>query len=225
MMTKRDVSIVLLTFCLTSAFFMMTSRTGADWPQPYDAWTDLNDDGRINYVDLGELLSQYGATGDPTKNVNVTNWPEWWPAGEVEVTNLPLDEQGNIMVNSTGSSVVVSSDFMIEAESKVWETSVGGGATAAIDIRPPPGEIWTMNFMGIEFSGEGTAYLRIYIVDNTTGGQVLVKDTGGAFARLSISSNAEFEAICTNDVYYRLECYYELAGRTVHFAYNGKRVK
>jgi len=41
----------------------------------YDPWLDYNEDGKIDVNELNPLGQAYGATGDPTKNVNVTNWP------------------------------------------------------------------------------------------------------------------------------------------------------
>lgn len=41
----------------------------------YDPWLDYNDDGMIDAHDVHPLGQAYGSSGDPTKNVNVTNWP------------------------------------------------------------------------------------------------------------------------------------------------------
>jgi len=41
----------------------------------YDPWLDYNEDGKIDVNELNPLGQAYGTTGDPTKNVNVTNWP------------------------------------------------------------------------------------------------------------------------------------------------------
>ncbi|MEM4713380.1 MAG: hypothetical protein QXQ61_02395 [Candidatus Bathyarchaeia archaeon] len=43
--------------------------------QAYDPWLDSNEDGRIDMLDMYYTALSYGTTGDPTKNVNVTNWP------------------------------------------------------------------------------------------------------------------------------------------------------
>jgi hypothetical protein len=43
--------------------------------EEYDPWIDTNDDGVINIYDLVKAASIYGTEGDPTKNVNVNNWP------------------------------------------------------------------------------------------------------------------------------------------------------
>jgi hypothetical protein len=72
MVTKKDLIIaVLATFCLTATVFMVIPIRSST--NPYDAWIDYNDDGKISLADLSALANSYGTTGDPTKNVNVAN--------------------------------------------------------------------------------------------------------------------------------------------------------
>jgi hypothetical protein len=40
----------------------------------YDPWVDYNEDGKIDVNELYPLGQSYGSSGDPAKNVNVTNW-------------------------------------------------------------------------------------------------------------------------------------------------------
>ena len=72
-MIRRDlIAAILLTFMVTVLFFgIQLTRSAA----PYDAWLDTNDDGTINMRDIGATVQAFGTSGDPTKNVNVTNWP------------------------------------------------------------------------------------------------------------------------------------------------------
>jgi hypothetical protein len=79
MVTKRDLVIAALcTFCLTSALLTILP-VGSNYKTSgigeYDPWVDINDDGRINILDAINLGSSFGTTGNPTKNVSVTNWP------------------------------------------------------------------------------------------------------------------------------------------------------
>jgi hypothetical protein len=60
-------------------------NSGSQASKQYDPWMDINDDGRIDMRDIGQLCINFMATGDPTKNVNVTNWP--------------IDDQGNLRVS------------------------------------------------------------------------------------------------------------------------------
>jgi len=67
---KRNVIIaVLAMFCLTATLFMVSSSLG------YDPWADINEDGQIEIKDIAYSARLYGSSGDPTKNVTVTNWP------------------------------------------------------------------------------------------------------------------------------------------------------
>lgn len=75
-MIRKDVIIAILaTFCLTVTFFSVLPIRSGSTPVGYDPWADTNDDGKINMHDIGYTAQRYGATGDPTKNVNVVNWP------------------------------------------------------------------------------------------------------------------------------------------------------
>jgi len=66
---------IISTFCLTSIIFLIIP-VHSYTPYTYDPWLDVNDDGKINLVDTFTTDLAYGTTGDPTKNVNVTNWPQ-----------------------------------------------------------------------------------------------------------------------------------------------------
>jgi hypothetical protein len=71
---KRDLIIaVLATFCLTATLFMILPAESS--PAEYDPWADLNDDGTINILDVANVALVFGTSGDPTKNVNITNLP------------------------------------------------------------------------------------------------------------------------------------------------------
>jgi hypothetical protein len=76
-MTRKDVIFAILTtFCLCALMFtVIPIRSG----QPYDPWADINDDGKINMYDIGNVASRFSTAGDSTKNVNVTNWPSQQP--------------------------------------------------------------------------------------------------------------------------------------------------
>jgi hypothetical protein len=73
MTTKRDILIAILTtFCLTATLFMILPTRSSS---PYDPWLDTNDDGVINIREVTDAILHFQASGDPTKNVNVTNFP------------------------------------------------------------------------------------------------------------------------------------------------------
>jgi hypothetical protein len=66
------IAAVLSAMVLALMFIPMS---GSQSSKQYDPWLDYNDDGKISLADLVSLAQSYGTTGDPTKNVNVTNWP------------------------------------------------------------------------------------------------------------------------------------------------------
>jgi len=75
MTSKKDLIIaVVITFCLTATLFTIVPAKSGNGSS-YDPWKDLNDDGVVDSTDLGMLGTSWATTGDPTKNVNVTNWP------------------------------------------------------------------------------------------------------------------------------------------------------
>jgi hypothetical protein len=75
MVSKKDLVIaVLVTFCLTATLFLINTTRSQTVGQ-YDSWLDVNHDGIINMKDLATVARAFGTSGDPTVNVNVTNWP------------------------------------------------------------------------------------------------------------------------------------------------------
>ena len=62
------VSALLVSLFVTNVLLAQSSGE-------YDPWIDTNEDGIIDVNDLASMGQTYGTSGDPTKNVNVTNWP------------------------------------------------------------------------------------------------------------------------------------------------------
>jgi hypothetical protein len=81
MVKKKDLAIVALaTFCLTATLFMIKPIGSQSSPTEspigtYDPWVDYNADGNVDIYDAITLAHHCNTPGDPTKNVNVTNWP------------------------------------------------------------------------------------------------------------------------------------------------------
>jgi hypothetical protein len=98
MVIKKDLVIaVLATFCVTATLFLIIPTRSS--PNPYDPWLDVNDDGTINILDIATIAKAFGTTGDPTKNVNVTNWP--WAEGNLAF-NLNATNNTSITVPTGG---------------------------------------------------------------------------------------------------------------------------
>lgn len=68
MANRKDLIIAILaTFCLTTTIFMiLPTRSQSSTEEPeYDHWYDVNDDGKIDILDIVQLTIRYGATGTP----------------------------------------------------------------------------------------------------------------------------------------------------------------
>ncbi|UCH32444.1 MAG: hypothetical protein JSV05_03440 [Candidatus Bathyarchaeota archaeon] len=74
------VNVLLSMIALLSVSFI-----GITASQPtYDPWLDNTDDGYGGIDDIVSTAEHFGASGDPTKPCNITNWPKstaetvWW---------------------------------------------------------------------------------------------------------------------------------------------------
>jgi hypothetical protein len=97
---RNMILAIVITFCFTATLFMIIPIRSA---KQYDPWLDYNDDGKINLVDLSYLASSYNTAGDPTKNVNVTNWPQPFMWVNASLTGLSYDLKDG-QVNLTSNS-------------------------------------------------------------------------------------------------------------------------
>jgi hypothetical protein len=74
-MIRKDLIIAILaTFCLTVTLFLIIPSRSQTIGN-YDPWLDTNADGKIDGKDLGAAAYAFGSGGDPTKDLNVINWP------------------------------------------------------------------------------------------------------------------------------------------------------
>lgn len=103
-MIRKDVVIAIIaTFCLTSTLFMITTSKSQSGVGEYNPWADYNEDGIIDIFDIVPGAVSFGAEGDPTKNVNVTNWPPWSPSGILNNNTQRIVVFSTEALNSVGS--------------------------------------------------------------------------------------------------------------------------
>jgi len=99
------LNIVLVALLATSVFLMNTRstvETKTASAGTYDPWLDYNEDGYVGIDDIFSTASSFGAEGDPTKNVNVTNLPPSFCISSRRV---------NISWVGYGSSYAISPDW------------------------------------------------------------------------------------------------------------------
>ena len=119
------ISIIL---CLGATLFLITPTTSQTIGQ-YDPWADINDDGRINILDAIKLGTSFGTAGNPTRNVNVTNWP----------TEPPYIIQ-SVTLNCTFTSLDIDSEtgyYRYYGYSTTPVIYVGGYSRMWIHLIPP----------------------------------------------------------------------------------------
>jgi len=91
---KKMIAAVLATFCLTSVLFSVVPIRSPTTDGEYDPWIDTNDDGIINYQDLGNLATRFGTSGTP-----------------INKTDLLLELQARIdMLNSTLTNIMPNNE-------------------------------------------------------------------------------------------------------------------
>jgi hypothetical protein len=131
MKIRKDFIIVALaTFCLTATLFMILPTKSNPGIGEYDPWVDLKTDGTIDIYDAIILGNAYGTSGDPTKNVNVTNWPQRSKVGLKDSFNISWASDGfglttGVYVSTEGFSriyvVIIITNVSIEAN---WNPNV-----------------------------------------------------------------------------------------------------
>lgn len=103
MVTKRDLVIaVLCTFCLTFTLFTILpagSNYKASSIGEYDPWTDLNDDGIIDYLDISMAARAFGATGTPI-NKTALLLELLTKIDSLNATNLELQSEVDLLNSS-----------------------------------------------------------------------------------------------------------------------------
>ena len=156
MTTKKDLVIVILaTFCLTFTLFAILPAGSNDstlGTGEYDPWLDSNDDGKINILECIALANVFGSSGDPTRNVNVTNWPSQqpepsWKVISMEELNISLT-YGNI---GTATNIYVGDYSRMFIHMKITNASFISYHPTVIWLNQI---IWTTSTYAYMFSSE-----------------------------------------------------------------------
>jgi len=163
MTTKKDLIIAILaTFCLTMTLFVVIptkSASTTDINPEYDPWYDLNDDGRIDILDLVSASHKYGATGMP-----------------INKTALLLELQAKI--DSLNASLV-------ELQSRVGDLETRTPKKGYISISPtaftPHSEYETYAKLNEYLAGDGHFFAPLQLPN----GSIITKITLGAYDIMS----------------------------------------
>ncbi len=134
-----------------------TIGTSATNNSLYDPWVDINGDGVIGTADLHALGVAWGATGDPTKNVNVTNWPAcntttvWFrtPLNSTYLVSGTYDACGfgSLHILMDVACIPQTANATVSLYSTIWDAS----HTNCIAVN-----VWTMQFTGFNTRYDAT---------------------------------------------------------------------
>jgi hypothetical protein len=136
-MIRKEILIVLVTFCLTAALFSIIS-VGSQGAREYDPWYDINDDGKIDLRDYFGVGLKYATSGDPAKNVTVTNWPDANSTRNVNVTDWPNSTDCLVWWNAAVDNTGIVSNFLSAkgfAQLHVLAAGVVGGGNITVEVR------------------------------------------------------------------------------------------
>jgi hypothetical protein len=68
---NKVIVVVLAVLCVTSALLLTMPIGSLPINGGYDPWIDTNDDGKINYQDLGNMASKFGTLGTPINKTDL----------------------------------------------------------------------------------------------------------------------------------------------------------
>lgn len=101
MRIRKDLILaVLTTLCLSIVLFsVLPSNSGL----PYDPWTDIDDNGKIDMKDVGAVASRFATSGDSTKTVRISGYDS---STSWQNITIPPHASGNINITTGNYSRV-----------------------------------------------------------------------------------------------------------------------
>lgn len=170
MVTRKNVVLAALfaVFIVLTLFATAPSRSSSnqtksslDQTSKYDAWADLRGsdadpnapDGQVDMMDVGYVASLFGTSGDPSRNVTVTNWPDPMNVNIANSGNCP-SATTKALNQSLGSGVVNQGSYWFSSSTAVdYYTQYylyviySGPVPLTVDVLFTAG--------GIEYKGDG----------------------------------------------------------------------
>jgi hypothetical protein len=179
---KELIVAVLLTFCLSAVLFQILP-IGSQGAGDYDPWADINDDGNIDMYDIGYTARAFGTSGNPTKNVTITNWPAgesttvWWyeplSGGATYSGYYNASGLGHLHIQTQGVNMATDETITVRVHGRIWNPSGGsadieayaitltfGASSVASVTIPVPNEQFRFSAY---LSGPGSPSANIYL--------------------------------------------------------------
>ena len=176
----------LANLALTAILLLTPILVGLTSSAPYDPWNDLDESGKIDIFDVVRIAGTYGTTGDPGKNVTVTNWPlavtpettVWYLNGSFPLTSANYSGSGfsnlhiflHVLYAGPGSSIEFTvKGIFYDIDSPATRSVTAYSAIMNEDPRrdvlsvtiPVPSE--TFYFYARVLSGDSDIFLSFYL--------------------------------------------------------------
>jgi S1-C subfamily serine protease len=195
MVMKKDVLIAfLITFCFTAALFMIAPSTSQSSRHEYDPWLDLNDDGKIDILDISKIAMAFGKTGTPINKTDLllelqsklqaleakvealqangtASLPDIYESVKdsvvliLGVTTSGTVQGSGFVYNFRGSMVVVTNNHVVYGTTSVSVTfSDGNGYAAAVNGTDPYADLAVLSVVG----APETEFKPLEIVSSST---------------------------------------------------------
>ena len=110
-MIRKEVQIVLITFCLTATLFSIIP-VGSQGIREYDPWYDMNDDGIIDLWDVYHMNMKYGTTGTAINKTDLL----LQLMTKIDQLNATIIEQQNT-INLLNTEIIYLNQTVIEVNS------------------------------------------------------------------------------------------------------------
>jgi len=138
MKLRRDVLVaVLVTFCLTSALFVV-KPIGSQIQRQYDPWIDTNDDGKIDMKDVIKTISLFGTTGTPINKTALL----LEILSKIDNLNMSLNirvpKKGYISISPAAFTPYTDTQTYLKGDSGLW-----GQGRFVVNVQLPNGATLT----------------------------------------------------------------------------------
>jgi S1-C subfamily serine protease len=170
--SKKDLAIaVLITFCFTATLFMIFPSSSQSSRHEYDPWLDINDDGKIDIVDISKIALAFGTSGTPINKTGLllganptADLPDLYEAVKDSVVMIVGKTVGGtvqgsgFVYNYSGTMVVLTNNHVVYGTTDLSVTfSDGDGYGAVVKGTDPYADfaVVTVNAPASEFKPIG----------------------------------------------------------------------
>jgi len=152
MASKKDLAIaVLVTFCVTATLFITFPSYSQTSRNVYDPWLDINNDGKIDILDIYKIASAFGTSGTPINKTgslleanSTVDLPALYEAVKNSVVMIVGKTVGGtvqgsgFVYNYSGTMVVLTNNHVVDGTTALSVTfSDGDGYSAVVKGTDP----------------------------------------------------------------------------------------